>query len=131
MTLVAWIYLIVYLTIGIAVIFVIERQPKVVQNFVFGRSVRNPYINMFLGMFGINQHKSPGNNFSRFLLMNFLIFTLVIRTVYQGKLYHVMQTNMKYSEPQTILELEDRGYKFHVGEAFISLINNSSKIKIL
>jgi len=131
LTLVTWIYLVVFLTIGIAVIFVIERQSKVVQNFVFGRNVRNPYINMFLGILGINQHKSPGNNFSRFLLMNFLIFTLVIRTVYQGKLYHVMQTNMKYSEPQTILEMEDRGYKFHVAEAFVSLINNSSSINVL
>jgi hypothetical protein len=131
LTLEAWIYLVVYLAIGIAVIFVINLQPKNIQNFVFGMNVRNPYINMLLGLLGINQHISPGNNFSRFLLMNFLIFTLVIRTVYQGKLYHVMQASLKYSEPQTILEMEQRGYKLHVAEAFSSLINNNSKVKVM
>jgi hypothetical protein len=131
LTLEAWIYLVVYLAIGIAVIFLIERQSKAVQNFVFGRNVRNPYINMLLGLLGINQHKSPGNNFSRFLLMSFLIFALVIRTVYQGKLFHVMQANLKYSEPQTIFEMEQRGYKFHVAEAFVAFIPNSSRINVL
>ncbi|XP_070508142.1 ionotropic receptor 21a-like [Chironomus tepperi] len=131
LTLEAWIYLVVYLIIGIAVIFVISRQSKTIQNFVFGRNVKNPYINMLLGMLGTSQHLSPGNNFSRFLLMNFLIFAMIIRTVYQGKLFHVMQANLKYSEPQTIVEMLDRGYKLHIAEAFIALINNDARVKVI
>ena len=63
--------------------------------------------------------------------MNFLILALVIRTAYQGKLFQIMQANLKHSEPQTLAEMERQGYKFHAMEFYSELASNSLKIEIV
>ena len=126
-----WILLMSYLLIGIISIFIIKRLSKTIQIFVFCRKVKHPYLNMFIGLLGTTHHKLPGTNFARFLLMNFLILSLIIRTAYQGKLYQIMQANIKDPEPQTLREMEKQGYIFHAVEAFSELAGDSTKIKFM
>lgn len=78
---------------GFVVIFFVRKQPKMVQTFVLGASNRNPFLNLFIALIGGSQKKLPGNNFARFLLMMFLIFTLVTRTLYQGSFYQLIRSN--------------------------------------
>lgn len=110
-----WMALIGFLLIGIFVIIVTKKfLSKNIQNFVFGEGVTNQFTNMCSGLLGSNQRKLPNKNFARFLLMKFLLFSLVIRTVYQASLYQFMQTDKKHKEPQTIDELVKLDYKFYV-----------------
>lgn len=69
-----WLCLGAYFAFGLIVIFIINRQPEVVRNFVYGRNVRSPFINMLNAIFGGAQVVEPRENFSRFLLMMFIIF---------------------------------------------------------
>lgn len=122
-----WIFFVLYLIIGNIAIFVVTRSSKVIQNFVFGKKIKNPYLNLWIVVFGTTQHRLPGRNFSRFLLMNFLIFTLILRTAYQGKLYHFLQANIRYPEPQNIDSLIDLGYNFMFSEGHLDLVDDVSK----
>ena len=131
LALVTWMLLIAYLTIGVVSIFIIRFLSNKIQNFVIGEKVKYPYLNMLIGIVGQSQNRMPGNNFARFLLMNFLLFTLVMRTAYQGEMYEVMQSDIKYSEPKTIYEMFRRGYKFHVLDFISDIIYDISKFTIV
>jgi hypothetical protein len=74
------------------VIFIINRLERKVQEFVFGRRVKSPAFNVLVAFFGQSQNILPGRNFSRFLLMLFILFCLVIRTAYQGVQFDMMYT---------------------------------------
>ena len=124
-----WLLLIVYLLIGTVTIFVINRQSKSVQHFVFGRRVRYPYFNIWIGILGTTQHRLPGRNFSRFLLMNFLIFALVMRAAYQGKMYYFLQSNMRYQEPQSIQDMIDDNYEFEFFEGHLDLVADLTRFE--
>lgn len=126
-----WMLLGLYLLAGVLTIFVIMIQSKKIQNFVIGENVNYPNYNMLAGILGLSQNRLPSNNFARFLLMNFLILCLVIRTVYQGKLFQILQANVKHPEPQTLAEMEQLGYKFHAVEFYEELISSSMKMKIV
>ncbi|KAG5674081.1 hypothetical protein PVAND_004068 [Polypedilum vanderplanki] len=118
-----WMTLIACFIIGSIVIFVIKLQSKTIQNFVFGTRVKYIYLNLWIGLVGTLQHRLPSRNFSRFILTLFLIFCLIIRTAYQGKMYQFMQSNKKHSEPQTINEMIERKYTF-------TLLNNYADLVI-
>ncbi|KAL7017007.1 hypothetical protein ACKWTF_010225 [Chironomus riparius] len=124
-----WLLLIVYLLIGTVTIFLINRQSRNVQHFVIGRKVRYPYFNIWIGILGTTQHRLPGRNFSRFLLMNFLIFTLVMRAAYQGKMYYFLQSNMRYPEPQSIQDMIDHDYEFEFFQGHLDLVADLNRFE--
>jgi len=126
-----WILLISYISVGYISIFIIKRQSRKIQNFVIGRNVKYPYFNMLIAILGLSQNRLPMRNFARFLLMNFLILCLVLRTAYQGKLFQVMKASVKHSEPKTISEMERLGYKFHALEVHTEYVNDSGKFTIM
>lgn len=109
-----WKILIGCLLAGCFVIIVIKFKSKTVQNFVFGRGVKNQFYNMWAGILGTTQQKLPRRNFARFLLMKFLLFSLVVRTAYQSALYQFMQSDKKHKGPQTINDILELEYNFYV-----------------
>jgi hypothetical protein len=44
-----WISILICFLIGFAVIFIIKRKSKIVQDFVFDNNVNSPYLNLFIG----------------------------------------------------------------------------------
>lgn len=131
LALTTWMTLVSFIIIGYLSIFIINRKSRQIQNFVIGEGVNYPYFNMIAGILGLSQNRLPMNNFARFLLINFLILCLVIRTAYQGKLFEVMQANVKHADPQTLAEMERAGYKFHANRVFLDVVANSSNFQIL
>jgi hypothetical protein len=101
----SWIMILVCFGIGFIVIFIISTKSITKRNFVFGTGVRNPYMNVLIGIVGGSQHKLPKRNFARFLLMMFLILTLVLRTLYQGSYFELLKSNKKHKEITTLDEL--------------------------
>jgi hypothetical protein len=114
--------------VGLLVIFIINYKLKSVKNFVFGKNVKSPVMNMAVAIFGLQQTVLPARNFSRFILMMFLIFCLVNRNVYQGALYLFLQSDGRHKDIKSVDEMEERNFNYYVFESYIDFVHNQSKI---
>lgn len=86
-----WYTLIAMYVIVFFIIAVLDKYSKTSYNFLIGENIKNPYLSMIIVCLGHTQHKLPNRNFSRFTLMNFMIFWLVVRTCYQGVLFNLLK----------------------------------------
>jgi hypothetical protein len=100
--------------VGLVVIAVIKRLPRFVEKFVFGTRVTHPYLNLFTVFIGGNQKQLPGRNFARFLLTMFLIYSFIIRTVYQASFFNLLNSNQRHKEVKSINEMIDKNFDFFV-----------------
>lgn len=108
-----WIMLTTCIIIGLFVIFVVERLSKNLQNLLFGVGVNQPYLNILVALIGGSQYKSPRNNFARYLLMVFVMFCLVMRTIYTGSLYRMLQEKVYHNEVQSMADMIERNYTIY------------------
>ena len=108
-----WFMVITVFCIACLAIFYIRRRSKATQTFVFGRNIRHPFLNMFIAFVGGTQKRLPTRNFARFLLMSFLMYSLVIRTAYQGAYYGFLKSNQQHNQPNTIDEMIDKDFRFY------------------
>ena len=120
-----WIYVIVIIFIGFIVIFITKAQNKSVQHFVFGKGVSYQHLNMLLIFVGGSQHSLPRHNFARFILMTFILFCLVGRTLYQGSLYKFIQADNQSAEIATIDELVQQGFDFYMYNTYQDFVRTS------
>lgn len=100
-----WIFLILIFLFGFVTITMINFRSKSAKNFVFGTDVKQPIANMFVIILGGSQPKLPKRNFARFLLMMFVIFCLVQRSIYQGSLFIFLQSERREKEIQSFEEM--------------------------
>lgn len=126
--LVVWILLLITLAIGLLVILVLNLKLKSLRAFVYGTGIKNPVTNMLVAILGGSQSKLPRRNFSRFILMLFLLFCLVQRNVYQGSLYIFLQSNGRHKEAQSIDELVQKGFDFYMYESYSDIIESQPEI---
>lgn len=125
-----WMSLIACICIGCFVIFVTRQQSQFVQNFVFGTRVTTPYLNFFVGLIGSSQNVLPKGNFARYLLMMLLMFSLIIRTLYQGAYFRILQTRVRHEEVTSIEEMIDRNFKFYLFSGVIDLFQGNEAVKL-
>lgn len=125
---VVWIIMIVFLSIGLLVIFILDWKYKGLRAFVYGTGIRTPVINMVKTMFGQSATKLPRRNFARFILMVFLLFCFVQRNVYQGLLYIFLQTDGRNKEVQTLQELVEKDFDFYMFESYVDIIEGLPRI---
>lgn len=117
-TLLVWILFLALFLIGFIVTFVLRIcAPRTAYHFVVGKSVKNPFLNMLIAFFGGTQIKLPRTNFARFLLMKFLLFCLVIRCIYQGKLFLMLRAELHDRQIETISEAIERNMVFYTYES--------------
>lgn len=117
-----WIMLLSTLIIGVFIILVLRMTSRSAYNFVIGQGVKNPFMNMILAVTGTSLHTLPKKNFSRFLLMNFLLFCLVFRSLYQGKLYIMMSMDLHEKEFSTIDDIMSTNMIFYTYESMMRRI---------
>lgn len=101
----AWYMITATFAIGYSVIFITYRFPRLNQNSVFGTFIRNPSLNLTMIFFGIGLVQTPGRNFARFLFMLFTIYSLIIRTAYQSKMFEFMTSDVYHPTATTVDEL--------------------------
>lgn len=123
---VVWICLFVSLGIGVIVIAIVNSQGERVKNFVFGQGIRNPYLAMVDVFIGGSRHSLPKRNFARNLLMMFMLFCLVQRSVYQGSLYIFLQSDGRHTDVATIDEMIEKGFVFYIRETLEHNIRHMS-----
>jgi len=112
---VTWLLIVITFAASFAVIIVIGNfATKVVQDFVFGEDVTTPSLNVLIALFGLGQIILPRRNFARFLLTMFIIWSLIIRTCYQGLLFEYMIGEGRKPAIKSIDELLERNFTYHI-----------------
>lgn len=125
----SWASVIACYIIGTIVIFIIKLQSKIIQFFVIGGSNQNPFLSMFISFIGGSQKVLPKSNCARFLLSIFLLYSLIIRTLYQGSFYWFLQTDRHKKEVQSIDEMIEQDYKFYVFDILADIFENYQRIR--
>lgn len=126
-----WMLVVAVFFIGFLVIYTVNCNSKHIQDFVFGINIKHPYLNLLIAFVGGTQRKLPSRNFARFLLMMFLMYSLVIRTLYQGSYYKILKSSMQYKEVQSIDEMIAKDFIFylHPGIADIMITTDTMRLK--
>lgn len=86
-----WLLIIFTFLSAFFVIFAVNLTNSDVRNFVFGKNVTSPTLNIAMLFFGLSQVKVPRRNFSRYLVIVFILYSMIIRTCYQSKMFEHMQ----------------------------------------
>lgn len=109
-----WLSLAGIISIAVFIICVVKLQCREVKAFILGSNNRNPIFNLVEALLGMSQSRLPGRNFARFLLMSFVMFCLVIRSLYQGVAFKFLTTNMSHKPFQTIDEVLTQGLTIYI-----------------
>ena len=101
-----WIWILI--TFGVACIVVIlvrMSKSQSIYEWIIGLDIRDPFLNIFGTLMGIGMMSLPRTNIARFLLMNFILFCLIMRTAYQGKYFEFLTSNPTKKPIMTFEEL--------------------------
>lgn len=123
-----WMMVIACFLIGVVVVFLVERSSISAQSFVFGTGVQSPYFNLFAGFIGENQTILPTRNFARFLLMTFLMYSLIIRTLYQGSYFKLINSTQRKQEVKSIGEMIAKDFTFYVPSSIADMFEGTTTI---
>lgn len=109
-----------WITIGMVglsaccVVKVLKFCPKIVRDYVIGSNVKGSLLNVWSVFLGGTQKILPRSNFPRFLLAKFLIFTLIMRTLYQGGVFHVLKEDVNTVGLDTFDEFIEHEFTFYI-----------------
>lgn len=100
-----WIMIVFTFAVAFIIIFCFAFVPKKVQQMAFGSRVNAAWFNVIAVFFGNGQTNVPRKGFARFLLMTFILYSLIIRTAYQGKSFEFLQMDVHKKPIQSIGEM--------------------------
>lgn len=110
-----WIAITVTLSVGLALIQIINLCSIKVQNLVYGKGITTPTMNMANIFLTGAQTRVPSQDFARYLFILFITWSLLIRTCYQSKLFTFLQADIRKPSPKT---LEDLAKGLDIGEDY-------------
>lgn len=107
---------------GFLIIFAITRtRNESLMMMIFGESVNPPMLNMLDISFGGSMHTIPSKNGPRLMLASFLLFCLVVRSVYQGLLFDLLQSDNRAHPVMTVDEMIEKDFHFYMYSIFQEL----------
>ena len=92
---------------------------------IVGKKTKRRFMNLLIALIGMTQKTLPEKNFPRFILMQFLIFALIMRSLYLGGLFALLKAELLSKEFTTIKELYDEGFKFYIYDSLAARLNFS------
>jgi hypothetical protein len=111
-----WVYLLITFCGAFMMIFCLKFLPTYVKEFFYGKNVQYPAFNVVGTFFGIGQLRLPTQNFSRIILITFIIFCLIMRTAYQSVQFEMMTKEMRKPLPKTVRDLVKQNYTFYLSD---------------
>ncbi|EAT45396.1 AAEL003350-PA [Aedes aegypti] len=99
------------------VIASIELRNQSVRNFVYGQQTHTPYLNLVQIFFGIAMHLLPRRNFARTLLIFWIYFCFVIRSLYQSALFRYLQQELTFPPSRSMAEIDQTKALYYVVES--------------
>lgn len=124
--LVLWSTIILTFALALLTIAIINCQNGGIRRFIFGTKVTNPYMNFLNILMNGVQDVLPKRTFARYLLMVFMLFCLVLRTIYQGSLYQFLQSDDRKPDMERIDEMMKNKFVFYIRETLEHNIKNMS-----
>lgn len=97
------------LTIAVTRLF-----PASIRKFAFVHNNRSPVFNLFVVFFGAGMTKLPRLNFARFALMLFIVWSLIIRSCYQGMLLKIFQDELRLPNAQTLAQISAENFQLYI-----------------
>lgn len=96
------------------VIFQIVKStfPQFHQKFL--SEIRIPYLSLLVAFVGGSEKSLPRKDFPRILLAMFLLFFMVIRTIYQGGLFNILKKDVRINEINSISDINKFHYTFYI-----------------
>ena len=80
---------------------------------VVGPNVTTPGLNIFRILMGISTKILPKANIARFMMMNFILFCLIMRTAYQGKYFEFLTSIPRKKPITTFEELAEKNFPIY------------------
>lgn len=114
--------------ISFFVVFLLKYQPSTVRNFVYGNDIKTPCLNIANIFFGGSLHKLPVRNFARTLIGLFMIYSLVIRSSYQGALFNFMKGDFREEPVNDLKTMVEQDFTFYVIESSVDYIKNLPEV---
>lgn len=106
----AWIAIFSTLALSFTAIQIVGFGGKTFRNLCFGDNVVSPTMNMLSVFMCGGQTKVPKTTSARLIFLNFVIWSLVIRTCFQSLSYRALQMDLRHPPIQTINELIRSGF---------------------
>lgn len=114
-----WIcFTLVFVTAFSLVLIVKLSRSRSLRIFVIGENVSSPALNIFATFMGIGMLTVPTRSISRILLMIFILFSMIMRTAYQGKYFEFLTSDVRKQGIQTVEELIEKNYTLYVRKSF-------------
>lgn len=105
-----------FVVAGIGLLF-LRRAPFGARAFIVGPDNRSPISNMILICFGGGVQLQPRRNFARYMLLMWIAMMLVLRNMYQGNLFVLLQKVLLHPIPNTLEEMTAGNYTFYAEPA--------------
>ena len=99
-----WIAIGVTLLIGVLATLSLHFQSDKVRKFIAGRDIQSPTMNLISIFLNGGQVQTPGRNFARFIFIQFVMWSLIIRTCHQSMLFELMQADLRRQPIRTLDE---------------------------
>lgn len=107
---------------GFLFIFVVTNTGnKSLMMTIFGERANPPMLNMLDISFGGSMRKIPSKTGPRLMLASFLMFCLVVRSVYQGLLFDLIQSDYRARPVMTVDEMIEKDFHFYMYSIFQEL----------
>jgi hypothetical protein len=97
-----WIFIFIVFGSTFGLIFICNQLPQWMQNIVYGECIKTPTFNVISIFFGMGQIKLPEKLFPRLLLLLFIFYCLIFRTVHQSKLFEFITSEMRLEPVKTV-----------------------------
>ena len=112
--------------LSIITITMIRLAGKETRDLFLGSRNQSPYLNILIVFLGGTMHSLPKKQFARNLLMIFILYSLIVRNIYQGVLVTNMQSNDIHKPVASIAEMIQRDFYFYVTLTFVEHVKNLS-----
>lgn len=124
-----WISIAIVLLVAFVVLALLKKNPQRFQNFIIGRNISNNFLNVWNVLLGGSQVKLPFRNFARFLLMSFIMLSLIVRSSYSGSLFKILTNDIFNKDISSIHELNNLGYTFYIYESLAIRLKDEKIMK--
>lgn len=116
------------LLLACSVIKVLQYASKGFHDYAFGRNIKSNMFNVWNIFLGGVQPVLPQESFPRFLLIEFSIFTLIIRSLYLGRVFDILKRNEQTVKLTTIDDYIKYNFTFYI---YNSMANSIQGTKII
>jgi hypothetical protein len=120
-----WLSVIAFVIFACFSVICLKFTPRIFHNYIIGKNIKGSLLNVWNVLLGGSQVKLPKNNFPRFLFAKFLIFALVMRSLYQGAIFDLLKNDISTVELKTFDELIEHEFTFYMYDSLATRLNGT------